>query len=102
MANLVGTSNDPNVAAVFGEHTADQAAVIGQSNNGRGVLGISEAGQGVWGNSVSSTGVVGVSKSGHGASGESDTSALGRASTAKARVLVCVGSEQDLDGRFRS
>ena len=73
--NLVGNSNDPNVAAVFGEHTAGQAAVIGQSNNGRGVLGISRAGQGVWGHSVSSTGVVGVSKSGHGASGESDLSA---------------------------
>ena len=75
MANLVGSSNDPNVAAVFGEHTAGQAAVIGQSNNGRGVLGISESGQGIWGHSVSSTGVVGVSKTGHGASGESDTSA---------------------------
>ncbi len=75
MANLVGNSNDPNVAAVFGEHTAGQAAVIGQSNNGRGVLGISEAGQGVWGHSVSSTGVVGVSKSGYGTSGESDSSA---------------------------
>ena len=75
MANLVGSSNDPNVAAVFGEHTAGQAAVIGQSHNGRGVLGISESGQGIWGHSVSSTGVVGVSKTGHGASGESDTSA---------------------------
>ena len=54
-SNLVGTSNDPNVAAVFGEHTAGQAAVIGQSNGGRGVLGVSEAGQGVWGASNSST-----------------------------------------------
>jgi hypothetical protein len=62
MENLVGRSNDPGVAAVFGEHAAGQAAVIGQSNNGRGVLGISEAGQGVWGHSVSSYGVAGVSK----------------------------------------
>jgi hypothetical protein len=61
MANLHGDSNDPNVAAVFGVHTAGQAAVIGQSNGGRGVLGISEVGQGVWGESDSSAGVAGIS-----------------------------------------
>jgi hypothetical protein len=66
-------SNDPNVAAVFGEHTAGAGAVIGQSNNGRGVIGISEAGQGVWGVSVSSTGVVGESTNGWGVSGSSET-----------------------------
>lgn len=73
MANLVGSSNDPNVAAVFGEHTAGQAAVIGQSANGRGLLGVSEAGQGVWGHSVSSAGVVGVTKTGWAVQGESET-----------------------------
>jgi hypothetical protein len=73
MANLVGKSNDPNIAAVFGEHMAGQAAIIGQSLDGRGVLGISEAGQGLWGHSVSSTGVVGVTKTGWGVSGESET-----------------------------
>jgi len=35
MENLVGRSNDPGIAAVFGEHTAGQASVIGHSNNGR-------------------------------------------------------------------
>ena len=35
MTNLVGDSNDPNVAAVRGDHTAGAAAVIGQSNEGR-------------------------------------------------------------------
>jgi hypothetical protein len=73
MTNLIGDSNDPGVAAVFGEHTAGQAAIIGQSMAGRGVLGISDVGQGVWGHSVSSTGVVGVSTSGWGTSGESQT-----------------------------
>ena len=92
MANLVGTSNDPNVAAVFGEHTAGQAAVIGQSNNGRGVLGVSEAGQGVWGASNSSTGVVGVSKSGWGSSGESETG-LGVVGKSKSGVGVWGTSE---------
>ncbi len=92
MANLVGTSNDPNVAAVFGEHTAGQAAVIGQSNNGRGVLGVSEAGQGVWGASSSSTGVVGVSKSGWGSSGESETG-LGVLGKSKSGVGVWGTSE---------
>jgi hypothetical protein len=72
MPNLVGDSNNPNVAAVFGEHTAGAAAVIGQSNNGRGVLGISETGQGVWGASVSSYGVAGVSKTGPGGRFESE------------------------------
>ena len=52
MANLVGDSNDPNVAAVSGVHTAGAGAVIGQSNDGRGVIGISEAGK-VSGESVS-------------------------------------------------
>jgi hypothetical protein len=67
------TSNDPGVAALTGEHTAGQAAIIGQSNEGRGVLGVSETGQGVWGHSVSSTGVVGVSTSGWAVSGGSET-----------------------------
>ena len=52
MANLVGDSNDPSVAAVFGVHTAGAGAVIGQSNDGGGVIGISEAGK-VSGESVS-------------------------------------------------
>jgi hypothetical protein len=73
MTNLVGDSNDPNVAAVFGIHTAGAGAVIGQSDHGRGVIGISDGGQGVWGASDSSTGVVGVSKTGWGTSGESET-----------------------------
>lgn len=71
MANLVGTSNDPGVAAVFGEHTAGAAALIGQSNTGRGVLGISESGQGVFGVSVASAGVVGESKGSVGVKGVS-------------------------------
>ena len=37
MANLIGNSDDPGVAAVFGEHTAARVAVVGQSNGGRGV-----------------------------------------------------------------
>lgn len=74
MTNIVGDSNDPNVAAVFGEHTAGAGAVIGRSLNGRGVIGHSEIGQGVWGLSNSSTGVVGESKSGVGTSGSSETS----------------------------
>src|SRR5260370_26838859 len=73
MAKLRGDSNDPNVDAVFGEHTAGAAAIIGQSNNGRGMLGISEAGQGVWGASVSSYGVAGVSKNSAGVRGTSET-----------------------------
>lgn len=66
-----GTSNNPGVPGVFGEHTngvGGAAAIIGQSE-GRGVLGISNIGQGVWGASESSTGVVGVSKTGFGTSG---------------------------------
>jgi hypothetical protein len=72
---LVGESNDPGVAGVQGIHTAGQAAVIGESADGRGVLGISERGQGVWGHSESSTGVVGVSTDGFGTSGQSVSSA---------------------------
>ena len=76
MANLVGESSDPGVAAVHGTHTKGEggaAAIIGQGE-GRGLLGISGIGQGVWGHSDSSTGVVGVSKTGIGASGESNES----------------------------
>ncbi len=71
MANLVGDSNNPNVAAVSGIHTAGAAAIIGQSNDGRGVLGVSESGQGIWGASVSSYGVAGESQKGAGVRGTS-------------------------------
>jgi hypothetical protein len=73
MANIVGDSSDPNVAAVNGTHTngaGGSAAIIGQSE-GRGILGISGAGQGVWGASTSGAGVVGVSESGDGVSASS-------------------------------
>jgi hypothetical protein len=75
MPPLVGHSQDPNVAAVSGEHTTGAAAVIGQSNNGRGILGISATGQGAWGASDSSTGVVGVSETGAGMWGASNRGA---------------------------
>ena len=49
VGSLSGTSNNPGLAGVQGVHTAGQAAVIGTSDAGRGVLGISKSGQGVWG-----------------------------------------------------
>jgi hypothetical protein len=70
-------SNDPNIAAVTATHTngfGGPAAIIGNSE-GRGVLGISGAGQGVWGQSTSSIGVAGVSTSENGVQGVSDTGA---------------------------
>ncbi|PER10991.1 tail fiber domain-containing protein [Bacillus cereus] len=52
MANLQGTSNDPNVAAVFGDSTGGPG-VWGNNKrdhpNASGVLGTSESGVGVWG-----------------------------------------------------
>jgi hypothetical protein len=64
VGSLSGTSNNPGLAGVLGVHTAGQAAVIGTSDSGRGILGISKSGQGVWGASDTSAGVVAVSKSG--------------------------------------
>jgi hypothetical protein len=64
VGSLSGTSNNPGLAGVLGVHTAGQAAVIGTSDSGRGVLGISTTGQGVWGASDSSAAVVGVSAKG--------------------------------------
>ncbi|MCM3222459.1 tail fiber domain-containing protein [Bacillus cereus] len=61
MANVQGTSNDPNIAAVSGNHTTD----------GRGIEGISNAGQGVYGQSNEQAGVVGVSGKFIGVWGES-------------------------------
>ncbi|HDR7779314.1 TPA: tail fiber domain-containing protein [Bacillus tropicus] len=61
MANLVGDSNNPNIAAVSGNHITD----------GRGIEGISNAGQGVYGQSNEQAGVVGVSGNFIGVWGES-------------------------------
>jgi hypothetical protein len=75
MASQVFDSNDPNVAAVDATHTnpvAGSAAIIARSD-GRGVLGVSEAGQGVWGHSTTNIGTAGVSASGVGVQGVSET-----------------------------
>src|ERR1700730_8506316 len=69
MANLIGDSSDPTIAAVQGTQTGDGGTgvlgvgtahgVIGQSTGGgfSGVFGQSETGPGVTGQSVSSVGV---------------------------------------------
>jgi len=52
MANLVGNSNDPNVAAVYGDSTGGPAIWGNQKGdhpNASGVFGTSEKGVGVWG-----------------------------------------------------
>jgi hypothetical protein len=67
---LSGTSNNPGLAGVLGVHTAGQAAVIGTSDAGRGVLGISKTGQGVWGDGAA--GVVGIGRSWIGVYGETN------------------------------
>jgi hypothetical protein len=77
VGSLSGTSNNPGLAGVQGVHTAGQAAVIGTSDAGRGVLGLSKSGQGVWGESETSTGVVGVSKNGWAVHGDGATGVVG-------------------------
>ena len=64
-------------AGVLGVHTAGQAAVIGISDAGRGLLGISKSGQGVWGASDSSAAVVGVSAKGEAFRGEGASGVVG-------------------------
>ncbi|QYO62133.1 hypothetical protein [Leptolyngbya sp. 7M] len=47
MANLVGTSADNLVAAVSGEHQSNGFGVLGKSNSGVGVWGVSETYEGM-------------------------------------------------------
>ncbi|AYK08634.1 tail fiber domain-containing protein [Brevibacillus laterosporus] len=54
MPNVVGDSNNPNVAAVFGNNTGGGQGVSGRSNTQAGVVGISEQFVGVWGESLGS------------------------------------------------
>ncbi|MEJ3740750.1 hypothetical protein [Bacillus tropicus] len=54
MANLVGDSMNPNVAAVFGNNTVG-TAVFGVSTSGAGVAGRSQSGLGVYANSSTNT-----------------------------------------------
>jgi hypothetical protein len=77
VGSLSGTSNNPGLAGVLGVHTAGQAAVIGTSDSGRGVLGISKSGQGVWGASDTSAAVVGVSRDGEAFRGEGAAGVVG-------------------------
>ncbi|MFE4428772.1 tail fiber domain-containing protein [Peribacillus butanolivorans] len=76
MANLVGDSNNPNVAAVFGDNTDGGMGVYGRSVNGWGTSGRSETSTGVSGASQSGYGVVGGSQSGVGVYGVSKSTGM--------------------------
>ncbi|MDN9012177.1 tail fiber domain-containing protein [Brevibacillus laterosporus] len=73
MPNLVGESNNPNVAAVLGNNTDGGMGVAGYSISGWGTSGRSETSTGVAGLSTSGTGVVGGSQSGTGIHANSST-----------------------------
>lgn len=75
MPNLVGDSNNQNIAAVFGNNTDGGIGVAGNSISGWGTSGRSETNTGVSGLSTKGTGVVGGSQSGTGVYGISDVSA---------------------------
>lgn len=68
---LTAQSNDPNVAAVFGNNT----------NGGTGVSGASVSGYGTSGHSQTNAGLVGISQSGYGVLGESKVEAGVRATS---------------------
>lgn len=71
MVNLVGDSNDPNIAAVFGDNTDGGTGVSGRSVNGYGTSGHSTSGAGVVGISGSGVGTYGHSSKGTGVYGRS-------------------------------
>lgn len=73
MPNLVGDSNNQNVAAVLGNNTDGGTGVAGYSISGWGTSGRSETNTGVSGLSTTGIGVVGGSRSGTAINGVSDT-----------------------------
>lgn len=58
-APYVGNSNKPNVAGVAGVNSTPGDGVWGESNQGRGVVGVTDTGAGVWGHTNTGRAVVG-------------------------------------------
>jgi hypothetical protein len=74
MANVVGTSADPNTPAVSGNQANGGIAVFGVASlNGRGVVGVADLATAVEGNSTGGAGVWGSSKTGEGVHGETNS-----------------------------
>ena len=106
-------SEDPNVAAVDGEHSTSGTAVVGMSVHGMGVHGVNDApggarikpnfgcgvwgestnGYGVWGSSDNASGVVGESTNDVGVNGQSanGVGVLGRSAAGNAVHAVANG-----------
>lgn len=55
MPNLIGTSNNPSVDAVFGDNTSSGTGVSGRSVSGYGIFGFSTTSVGVYARSQSNT-----------------------------------------------
>ncbi|MFG0216113.1 tail fiber domain-containing protein [Brevibacillus porteri] len=55
MTNLIGTSDNPSVDAVFGDHSSGGTGVSGRSVSGYGIFGLSATGVGVYARSQSRT-----------------------------------------------
>lgn len=75
MATINGSSDDPDMAGLVGENTANGAAIWGTANpKGRAVVGVSESGVGLWGHVENGRAVVGaVNQDGAGVWGEVKT-----------------------------
>ena len=60
MANRKGDSSTHSVPGIVGVNTAQGDGVWGQSDDVRGVVGVSNTGSGAWGHTVNGRAVVGV------------------------------------------